>query len=61
MRRDLINSRHYHHHHHKQQLPLRTPTPSAILEAYVAEHDLDPDNTFFWICDFSIRQVGRRL
>ena len=27
------------------------------LKAYMAEHDLDPLTTFFWVCDTCIRQL----
>ena len=35
----------------------KVPDLTAALEQYVEEQELDPASTFFWICDFSIRQV----
>ena len=35
----------------------KVPALTAALEKYVEEQALDPASTFFWICDFSIRQV----
>lgn len=29
----------------------------SVLEHFLQKHGLDPDATFFWVCDFSVRQT----